>query len=305
MSSRQEALVRALNLIPYFRAHPENSLFEAAADLGLDYAEIYADLQRLHTSGVGTNTEELIDLTFNRNRTRVEITEDQGMALPLKLTSTEAGALLIMLESLETQLADATAVRSAAAKLRAALPARSAGVFDASGQAPTSQKTIQRALNEGVQVEFTYLSATGKASRRSVSPARVVINEGKPYLIAWDETRAAHRNFRLDRMDEVSITTEKSEPHLDLLEDDLFHFENEAHLKIRRDATWLADYHRIDLDQDSDCEWIPAVLPYGSVEWLVQFVLSQADRVRLVAPASLVEEVSRQARSRLQVYEDR
>ena len=77
-----------------------------------------------------------------------------------------------------------------------------------------------------------------------------------------------------------------------------------AQLRVRRDATWLADYWGIELDAnalaDPQATWVPARLRYGSEDWLVRFCLGQADRIKLEAPSELAEEVLRRASAALE-----
>ena len=89
-AGKLDSIVRALNLLPYFQAHPDRSLMEAAKDLGRDPAELQEEINRLRCCGVGTWPEELVDL--EADWTRVSITNSQGMDRPLRLTPTEAGA---------------------------------------------------------------------------------------------------------------------------------------------------------------------------------------------------------------------
>ena len=95
------ALVQSLNLVPYFKAHPDRSIFEAAKDLGLTPDELVRALGRLHCSGISSQTQDLIDLSYELT-TGVVIHDDQGMDSSLRLTPTEAGALLLTVEVLET-----------------------------------------------------------------------------------------------------------------------------------------------------------------------------------------------------------
>ena len=85
-------IVRMLNLLPYFQQHPGRSTMEAAVDLGLDPATIMDDLNRLFCCGIGDMPDELVDL--DPQRQAVQIYDAQGMDKPLRLTRTEAGALL-------------------------------------------------------------------------------------------------------------------------------------------------------------------------------------------------------------------
>lgn len=297
MSDRLANLVRTLNLIPYFRAHPDHTLFEAAKDLGLSHRQMVADLQRLHTSGVGTHTEELIDLTFNANRTAVTITEDQGMTAPLRLTATEAGALLLMLESLEDQLVDTEAVTSAAAKIRAMMPERTAGIYDAKpDEEDPDLIAVNRALAEGKRLSLRYWSATrDEVTQRVVDPARLFLHEGASYLAAWDRNREAHRNFRIDRIHDAEVVDEPANPHLKQLPEDLFTFERTAEILLSPEASWLADYHQMTLGEVREDGLIPAQLPFGSDEWLLRFCLTNGDRISLVRPESLARAVTRRA----------
>ena len=297
MSDRLSDLVRALNLIPYFRAHPEHTLFEAAKDLGLSHKQMVADLQRLHTSGVGTHTEELIDLTFNANRTAVTITEDQGMTAPLRLTATEAGALLLMLESLEDQLVDTEAVKSAATKIRELMAERTAGIYDAEPDVEDPDLVaVNTALAERKRLTFRYWSATrDEITDREVDPARLFLHEGASYLAAWDPSRSQHRNFRIERIHEARVLDEQSDPHLRQLPEDPFTFSGEAEVLLKADASWLADYHRMTLGDERDDGLIPATVPFGSEDWLLRFCLSNGDRLSLVRPTSLALELARRA----------
>ena len=118
-SARLEDLVRMLNLLPYFEAHPGRTIMEAAADLGRKPAEIKDDLDRLWCCGLpGMFPDDLVDL--DHSYLGVNVTNNQGMDQPLRLTQTEAGALLLALDSLENVpgLMDRSAVLSAAEKLR-------------------------------------------------------------------------------------------------------------------------------------------------------------------------------------------
>ena len=54
-SLKLQALVRSLNLIPYFKNHPDKTPMEAAKDLSMDLGELKEALDRLFCSGTGRN----------------------------------------------------------------------------------------------------------------------------------------------------------------------------------------------------------------------------------------------------------
>lgn len=292
------ALVRALNLIPYLHQHPHSTPMEIARDLGHSPAEVMEDLRRLQLSGVGSGPGELIDLAAEW--TGVTVIDDQGLNTPLRLTPTEANALLLTLESLETMpgLVDQHAVTSAAQKLRDVM--RSVGVPDSEQPQPAgSAEIVSQALKQRRMLELTYYSATSDTVRtRTVAPMGLFHRDGNTYLSAFED--GAPKTFRLDRISEASLLDAPStpSPHVTYNADDPFGFRqaNIAELSIATEATWLADYWQIDLADGEDREegdgWVHATMPYGSDDWLIRFCLSQADRVKVLSPPHIAAEIA-------------
>ena len=306
VQQRRERVVRQLNLLAYVGKHPDSTVMEMARDLGSDPGEIRDDLNALLLSGVGMHGGQMIDL--NHDWFSVNVIDSQGLDKPLRLTPTEANALLLLLESLETMpgIVDADAVKSAAAKIRAV--AHGAGVDDAqmdSEVAPAA--TIRQAIAEEKQLELSYYSATSNAtSTRMVSPIDTFHKDGQTYLRAWDQGEL--RMFRFDRVrsivlsDAASTPPNAPTPALDPADPFSMGRAKRAQLLIRRDATWLADDWDIDINlSDDDAEWVPAQMRYGNGDWLVRFCLGQAGRVRLQAPEELAGEVVRRAERAMSV----
>ncbi|MCK7641387.1 WYL domain-containing protein [Corynebacterium sp. CCM 8835] len=311
-------LVRMLNLLPYFEAHPGRSIMEAAGDLGYAPQQIMDDLNRLWCCGLpGMGPGDLVDL--DHSYPSVRVTNSQGMDRPLRLTPTEAGALLLALESLENVggLTDRDAVVSAAAKLRSIVPDSTAAVVDSvvtdSFRSATSPvlETIREALDNRTILNFGYYSAASDTTtRRRAVPARVFTREGNTYLSAWDTSAGKHRTFRVDRMDGVSATGETGDPRLGELNfdsEDPFSFTAvscHADVRIRGDAVWLADYVPLKLDPEVEPVdgFHPARMPVSSRDWFVRFILGQGGRVLVDGPAELVAEVSERALAGLAAY---
>ena len=97
MSNRLSSrLARLLNLVPYFIANPGISPAEAAEELGVSTTQLMTDLNQLWVCGLpGYGPGDLIDLSFSEES--IEVTFSAGIDRPLRLTSTEATALLIAL----------------------------------------------------------------------------------------------------------------------------------------------------------------------------------------------------------------
>ena len=213
-------LTRQLNLLPYFQRHPDRTVMEAARDFGLPPEEIMADLNRLWMCGLpGLLPGDLVEL--EHTYTSVKIHNAQGMDKALRLTPTEAGVLLLTLESLENLpgLTDQQAVISAAEKLRGVMGEYTSAVFDTAAQDDAVGHgvllIIREALKQGRQVRFTYHShSSDSTSIRQVSPAHVFTNEGEAYVRAWEDAVQGHRTFRVDRIRDISLTNQSADPHL-------------------------------------------------------------------------------------------
>lgn len=331
-------LVRALNLLPYFRAHPQRSLFEAARDLGRSPKEIMADLDRLFVCGrPGLMPDDLVDL--RRDYRRVEVLDSQGLDKALRLTASEAAALLLTLESLEhvPGLADDAAIRSAADKLRGLTGRTTRGVVDAAsteGEADSGEdvektkvQRIREAIADHRLLEFQYRSASSDTLRRRTVLAQLIFShEDGTYLRAFEElpaVGASHKNrgdrprleeyprsFRLDRMSDLRVldrtapapTSRETEP---VNAADPFRLSRTAHkasVRVHEDLAWLADSAPLQLGKKTG-EFYHGTLSYGSTDWLIRFALSHLDGLEVTGPRELVERVDARRTAALAAYE--
>jgi len=295
---RQERVVRLLNLLAYSSNHPGLTPMEIARDLGADPMQVRDDFELLFLSGVGTGPGEMIDLEYSWKG--VNIKDDQGMTTPLRLSPAEASALLILLDSLETMpgLVDGRAVRTAAEKIRAVTKSQAVGDAEHTGEAGVAG-TVAEALATKRKLRITYFSASSDTvTEREIDPASLFHQSGATYLHAAQHGEM--RTFRLDRIQSAELLDAPSAAtdfDTDFDPADPFGMADRAQAKllIHPDATWLADYWEIELDNAPEHagapgEWIPATMRYGSDDWLVRFCLSQSDRVRIVEPAALADE---------------
>jgi predicted DNA-binding transcriptional regulator YafY len=60
--------------------------------------------------------------------------------------------------------------------------------------------TIAAAIRDRQRLRFEYHSHSGRDSRRSAEPHRLIHTRGRWYLVAWDLDRVGWRTFRADRM---------------------------------------------------------------------------------------------------------
>ena len=64
---------------------------------------------------------------------------------------------------------------------------------------------LRTAIRSGAKLRFRYRAGNGDVTERTVWPVIVGFSETSRVLIAWCESRAAFRHFRIDRMREVLV----------------------------------------------------------------------------------------------------
>lgn len=326
-------LVRLLNMVPYFIANPGISAAEAATELGVSERELMRDLNQLWVCGLpGYGPGDLIDLSFSE--ASIEVTFSAGIDRPLRLTSTEATALLVALRALTGQpgMVDPAAAQRAIHKIeQAAVAATGDGAATAleldGGEAPgkvaveaageaadgaqgTIAATVRRAVRDGKALELAYYSASRDAqSERVVDPVRIVLFDGHSYLQAWCRLAQDVRVFRFDRIDAATVLDEAARPPKSarrevppgLLGDD----ENlpVAVLEIDDEAMWVVDYYPIDL-RPAPAAGGPVVgeMRFASYDWMVRLLLGFGGAIRVLEPAELAVQVRDRARAALAAY---
>lgn len=69
------------------------------------------------------------------------------------------------------------------------------------------RRKVASALEHRKRLEFDYVDATGRSSRRCVECIGLYSSKGREYLAAWDTARQAKRSFRLDRMSNARVNS--------------------------------------------------------------------------------------------------
>jgi proteasome accessory factor C len=320
MSARLSVrLARLLNMVPFFLANPGMSAVEAAEELGVSTATLMADLNQLWMCGLpGYGPGDLIDLSFSEES--IEVTFSAGIDRPLRLTSTEATALLVALRSLTSMpgMVDPSAAQRAIAKIEDAAGSAAAHVPSASGVgAPETEvenpaaAAVRSALRHRHALDLTYYSASRDAvSERVVDPIRTVLIDGHSYLQAWCRTAEGVRLFRFDRIDRALELREASMPPADAPHDDSFEIFNDdaslpqARLRIARGYAWVMDYYPMTQVSADDDGSIIVTMRYATLAWMTRLTLGFGEGVRVLGPVDLQRSVNERARAALAAYAD-
>ncbi|MEU1547840.1 MULTISPECIES: helix-turn-helix transcriptional regulator [Nocardia] len=318
MSSRLSVrLSRLLNMIPYFIAHPGISAAEAAADLGVTTKQLMSDLNQLWMCGLpGYGPGDLIDLSFSEES--IEVTFSAGIDRPLRLTSTEATALLVALRSIVDMpgMVDPTAAHAAIAKIESAIAGGAS--TDADGRFPTPPQeaptvaAVRSALALGRALRLVYYSASRDVvSERIVDPIRIVLVDDNSYLQAWCRQAEGVRLFRFDRIEAATELDELARPPkhateatagLDLFQDDPA--VPLARLRIHADYAWVLDQypmHRLAVHPDGSLE---ATMRFATLDWMARLLLGFGAGVTVLGPPELVAAVRERSNAALAAYEE-
>ncbi|HEY2058176.1 MAG TPA: WYL domain-containing protein [Amycolatopsis sp.] len=310
MSSSTERMPRLLALVPYLLARPGIRVDDAAQDFDVTPKQLRKDLELLWMCGLpGYGPGDLIDLSFEGDT--IVVTHDAGMNRPLRLTGSEATALLVALRALaETPgVVDADAVRRSIAKIEvAAGQAQPAGVVVAGGvregkRTAETREAVAGALQAGRALRIRYYTASkDQVTERTVDPMRLLIVQAVGYLEAWCRRVEGVRLFRLDRIDELTVLDEPAAPPAHArptdLSDGLFAprpDQQEAELVLGPDARWVAEYYPCEELAELPGGRLRIRMRYADESWMVRLVLSLAGDALVESPGALGEAVRRRA----------
>ena len=323
----KDQVARLLTLVPYLRARGEVRLDEAASALGVTAEQLLKDLKVLWMCGTpGGMPDDLIDVDVAalepedgevRADGIIRVSNADYLAKPLRLTPTEATALIVALRALRSGAGDETreVVDRALAKLEAAAAegAEAARVDPGSDAADTDQALLatrlQGAAEHHRQVRLSYyVPSRDEQSERVVDPRGVVTRDGHAYLDAWCHLAEAPRLFRLDRIvtAEVlpeAIATEPAAPRD--LADGFFTRDTEvttATVLLEPEARWVTDYYPAEDVREVGEGRLEVDYLVADQRWLTRLVLGLLPHARVLAPQTAADAVTAAAQETLRLY---
>lgn len=208
---------RLLQLMHLLRLHRFPVAGEAlATELGISLRTLYRDIATLQEQGA-----------------EIEGTPGRGYRLkpgfmlpPLMFTDEEIEALVLGTRWVASRTSDpvlSRAGQSALARIAAVLPAdlreqlettalfvpavgRGDGVRDQEG--PPVLPRLREAIRDELKVRIGYRNEAGEASERVIWPIALAFFEQAQVISGWCELRQDFRNFRIDRISHLALTTE-------------------------------------------------------------------------------------------------
>lgn len=178
-----------------------------AEKLEVSERTIYRDIQALELSGIPVEGEAGIGYRIRHNFELPPLMFDRTEIIALLL-----GSRMVQAWS-DKELAGAAG--RAIDKINAILPDDLKALveqqtllvpdyFVQSNDADLSQQ-VRQAIEEKRQVKLCYNRADGQYSERTLDPLGMVYWGGKWTLIAWCHLRGGYREFRIDRMQQITL----------------------------------------------------------------------------------------------------
>lgn len=323
-SGAKDQVARLLTLVPYLHTHGQVRLDEAAAALGVEPDQLLGDLKVLLMCGLpGGYPDDLIDVDLDALEGPeadgvIRVSNADYLARPLKLTPTEATAIIVALRALRSTAAEETreVVDRALAKLEAAAAEGSAApLIDPGTETPDrlDQARLEDDLHDAVarqrQVRLTYyVPSRDEQSERTVDPRGVVTAHGFRYLDAWCHSAEAPRLFRLDRIRHAEVLDRPIETPPEGprdLSDGLFTRSSDTTpvtLGLDREARWIVEYYPVEAVRTRRGGALEVDLLIADERWLQRLLLRLAPHARVLSPPELHDRFLESARSTLSLY---
>lgn len=308
---------RMLSLVTYLRDRPGARVDDVARAFGITSAELISDLDVLPMCGTSFRGGDLLEIDTDGERIWWRNADALGSdtAQPLRLASDEATALLVAARAVATmpglRESDRDALRRATAKLEeaagesAGASSRLSVTFEAEGGVFAD---VDRAIAERRRLWLRYYSpARDELTEREVDPIRLFA-VGHTYVEAWCRLSEARRTFRLDRVAEIRLLDEPSDPppmELRDLSEGLVQpaaEDPEVVVEVGPGGRWVAEYYPYDTAEELPDGGLRITLRTPDPASLRRLALRLGADGRIVEPRELADSARDVARAALAAY---
>ncbi|MBO8201613.1 WYL domain-containing protein [Streptomyces smyrnaeus] len=308
---------RMLSLVTYLKDRPGARVEEVARAFGISDDELISDLNVLPMCGTSFRGGDLLEIDTDGERIWWRNSEALGSdtAQPLRLAADEATALLVAARAVATlpglRESDRDALQRAVAKLETAA-GESAGAssrlsvtFESEGGVFAD---VDRAIAERRRLWIRYYSpARDELTEREVDPIRLFA-VGHTYMEAWCRLSEARRTFRLDRVAEIKLLDERSDPppieprdlSAGLVQPAAT--DPEVVVEVGPGGRWVAEYYPHDSAEELPDGGLRITLRTPDPASLRRLALRLGPDGRITAPKELAESARDAARKALAAY---
>ena len=296
---------RLLDLVPFLHTHPGTTVGEVAQHFGISKSDVIKDLNLLFLCGLpGYSHLELIDISFEDEV--ITVIDAQNLKSPRRLTELEAIALRISLQALSEILPESHSSQNRILALLEKLAGMHTNSLPSNAitiEIPTTKiilATLERALDEGKQVEIVYLNRTkDERTTRVVSPESIRVDVDRPLLNAWCHLNNGMRTFNVDQIEEAIILQDSailgtSEDRAD---------SRVAKIALKVPSNEIRNPHVVRL-LGPGFDFSDNQFNFFNDEWLIRFALSSASEIVVEKPAPLHSVIHERAQRALSLYSE-
>jgi proteasome accessory factor C len=319
LGGAREQVARLLTLVPYLHARGQVRVEDAATALGVPADQVVKDLKVLFMCGLpGGYPDDLIDVDLDSLEGPeadgvIRVSNADYLARPLRLTATEATAVMVALMALRNGAHEETReiVDRVLAKLQQATSGAvpiDPGVEPREGYLARLHSDLERAVRDGRQVRLTYWGpARDEETERVVDPRGVVTSGGASYLAAWCHSAEDDRMFRLDRIHAATVLDQPVSHSADApdLNEVLFGFDEQGErvtLRLAPEAGWVVEYYQVDEVRRQPDGALEVDLMVADRRWLERLVLRLAPHAEVLRPEAWADKVRTTAQEALSLY---
>lgn len=304
---------RLLALVPYLQQHADADVRHTAELFGVTSRQLIADLKVLWFCGLpGGTPGDLIEVDMDAIEAdgRIRLSNADFLSRPLRFTLDEAMSLAVALRAL-LEMGDTSlraSVESALLKIEAVVGAGPRVGVRLAGGEDAVRDALADALGRRVAVRLEYDGASrGVTSRPLVDPLRVAVRDGYAYLDAWSFERDAWRTYRLDRIADVTPTTQGVADH-----GDAPNFEGgwldhrpdavEVTLDVAPAGRWITEYYPVRSATPLAGGGVRLTLLVADPVWLRRLLLRLGPAVLAVDPLDAATSAQAAAQDALAHY---
>ncbi len=204
---------RLLTILNLLRTRRSLSVAQLSAELEVSERTVYRDIVTLSEAGAPVYYDRGYKLLPGTFLPPLNLTSDEYATLKVALTATPLA---------QTQAPDSD-LRSVLNKIDIAVNSfipeelkkqesrRQVILKSTAGERAGSYwlRQLRRAVDGDLVIEFSYLSLKGEQSRRAADPYFLIFRGRAYYLIAYCQRRKEMRLFRLDRISDLKIRTQR------------------------------------------------------------------------------------------------
>lgn len=335
----RDQVARLLTLVPFLHHRDGVRLEEAAQLLGTTPKQVVQDLKVLFMCGLpGGLPDDLIDVDLDAIVTEegspvtegvIRVENADYLARPLRLSATEASAMIVALRMLrDTSSAGTGSTVASSADTSPELVDRVLAKLEAAAGAPHVEVTpsprdaqqvvaaqlsalVDEAVARGCQLRLLYfVPSRDEESERVVDPYGVVSHGVFSYLDAHCHRADADRLFRLDRITKAELlASPRAMPARaprdlsdGLFADDLAPDATIVTLRLEPPARWATDYYPVRDVRAHDDGSADVDLVVVDRRWLTRLLLRLAPHARVVHPVEFTGTFTARAQETLRLY---